>query len=232
MTQDTFELPANKRTLLGKKTKSLRRQGIIPANIFGEVKESVAISVDAKELQGLLKHVSDTSIIYLQVEGEKDARPTLVDSMDTNPVSGQVLHVSFRQVNLKEAVTAAVPIELVGELDIVGATVVQVRDELEVEALPTDLPESFEIDLSKFTEIGQEVTVKDLHFDSSKVSVEAEEDTVLLQIQEEEQMAEVVEETPEVAEVETTEQKAEGEEGEKPAEGGEAKPENKEEKEE
>lgn len=218
MTQDHFELAVQSRTVLGKKVKSLRKQGYLPANIFGEVDKPFSISIKTKEFISLSKQASDTSIVYLQVEGEKSTRPTLIDAVDTDALTGQLLHVSFRQVNLNEAVTAEVPVELVGELTITESTPVLLREEIEVEALPTDLPESFTIDLAQFTEIGQEVMVKDLKFDRAKVKLmNVEDDEVILQIQKVEQMAEVVDETPaSVEEVETTEQ---GKADETPAEG-------------
>ncbi len=204
MTQDKFELNVAPRIILGKKTKTLRAQGFVPANIFGEVEKSIAISVSGKEFQTLLKTASDNSIIYLQVEGEKKARPTLVDEVEKNPLTGSYVHISFRQVNLNEAVTAEVPVELIGELVVAEATATVVREQIEVEALPTDLPESFEIDLSKFTEIGQEVFVKDLQFDRSKVKLLVEEDEKVLMIQAVEQMEEIEETPAEPQEVETT----------------------------
>ena len=220
MTQDKFELSVAPRSITGKKTKKLRAEGLIPANIFGEVEKSVAISISAKDFQNLQKKASETSIVYLQVEGEKDSRPTLIDEVEMNSLTGSFVHVSFRQVNLKEAVTAPVPVKLIGELGITGATAMLVREEIEVEALPTDLPEAFEIDLATFTVIGQEVAVKDLKFDRSKVKVSIEEDEKVLMIQEEEQMAEVEETPTEVQEVETTEMGKPEEAGE----AGEAKP--------
>lgn len=221
MTQDHFEIAAQPRTIVGKKVKSLRKKGLLPANIFGEVDQPFSIALNTKEFVSLSKRASETSIIYLQVEGEKKARPTLIDSVDTDALTSQVLHVSFRQVNLNEAVTATVTVELMGELSIPDSTSVLLREEIEVEALPADLPDSFAIDLTQFTEIGQEVLVKDLKFDRSKVKLSLEEDEVILQIQKAEQMAEVVDETPaSVEEIETTEQgKAEeGSEGEKASE--------------
>ena len=207
MTQHS--LSADKREILGKKVKQLRRAGKLPANIFGEVKESIAITLDSKEFTRVYKDAGDTGVIYISVgEDAKvksgQARPILVDSVDIHPLTKEVLHVSLRQVDLKQKITAAIAVELVGELDVLEATTNLLHQEIEVEALPTDLLDAFEIDLSQFTEIGQEFKVSDLKFDRAKIEITLEGDEVLLQIQKVEEMAEVVEEEP--AEVETTEQ--------------------------
>ena len=211
MTNAQHELSAKKRTLLGKKAKRLRATGEVAANIFGKVTDSTAITVNAKEFKKVYDEAGDTGVIYVQITEEKNNRPTLVDSVEIDPLSGKVLHVSLRQVNLKEKVSAAVPVELVGELTLQEASANQMVQEIEVEALPTDFPEAFTIDLSQFTEIGQEFTVKQLSYDSSKLSLSLEPDDVLVQIQELQQMAE---EPVEVAPVE-------GAEGATPAEGAE-----------
>lgn len=222
MTNVQHELKAEKRTLLGKKSKRVRAQGNVPANIFGKVDSSLAISVSAKEFQKIYAEAGETGVVYLFVGDEKKNRPTLIDEVEMDPLTRKVLHVSFRQVDLNEKVSAAVPIETVGELAVQEATIQLMHEEVEVEALPTDFPESFTIDLSQFTEIGQEFFVKQLDYDRTKLELSLEQDELLLQVQEVQQMAEEpVEETPAA-------EGAEGEaapaaEGEKPAEG-EAKP--------
>lgn len=209
MTSNQYALTANKRTLTGKKTKQLRAQGLVPANIFGDVKESIAISVDPKAFRKIYAEAGENSVVQLTVDNEKTTRPVLIDELDIDPIRQELRHVTFRQVDLKEPVTAEVSVEVVGELDVLGATIVVVRDVIEVEALPTDLPESFIIDASKFTEIGQEVLAEQLDYDKTKVTLNIEMDEPIVQVQEEQQMVE--EETP------TPETVVEGKEGEEDA---------------
>jgi large subunit ribosomal protein L25 len=216
MTNQQYQLQAEKRTLFGKKSKQLRAKGLVPANISGKINQPVAVTVPGKEFHKIYMDAGETGVVYVQVEGEKKARPTLIESVDYDPMTRKPLHVSFRQVDLKEKVTATVPVELVGELSINDASVNQIVQEIEVEALPTDFPEAFEIDLSQFTEIGQEFTVAQLKADPEKLSLALEPDEVLVQIQELQQMEEVTEEAP-VAEGEVAE-------GAAPAEGGESAP--------
>jgi large subunit ribosomal protein L25 len=159
-----FVLKAEKRVLLGSKTKKLRRLGTVPANIFGHKVDSLAIQVSAVEFARVYKEAGETSLIWLKVEGEDKERPTLIKSLTNNPVTGRKVHVDFHQVNLKEKVTANIPVEVIGESNLVndGLAVLDVNlQEIEVEALPTDLPESIIFDVSTLKEIGDNQKVSD-----------------------------------------------------------------------
>lgn len=207
-----ISLQADARTLFGRKTKQLRKQGVVPANIFGRDFKSVAIQVNKRDFIKVYNEVGETGIVDLQVE--KKTLPVLISDMHMDPVSEDVLHVDFRHVNLKQKITANVPLEAVGEAPAVkekNAVFVQNLDEIEVEALPTDLPDQIEIDLSKLVEIGDVITVADLKV-SDKVEILADPETVVAGAQE--QQEEEVEEAP-------TEAAAEGEAA-APSEGGEA----------
>ena len=207
---------AQKRDTFGKKTKNLRSQGIIPANVHGDIDKPISIAFPKNSFNTLYQEVGDTGLFYLTIEGDGKDLPVLVDGATFHPVSDELLHVVLKKVNLKEKITAQVPVELVGENTISGAVVVAVMDSVEVEALPTDLPEKFEIDISKLTEIGQSVTYQDLDYDKNLVSLmiaqeEFNNPLVLLQEQKEE-----VEEEP------TPETEVIGDQGtEKPTETGE-----------
>lgn len=213
MTTQQYNLKAVNREIFGKKTKRLRVMGQVPANISGKIKEPVAITVEAKAFSKIYQDAGETAVVYLQVGEEKQTRPTLVDSVEYNPLTKKLVHVSFRQVSLKEKVSAAVPVELIGELSVKDASVNLMHEEIEVEALPTDFPEAFEIDLALFTEIGQEFTVKELKADPEKLTLSLEPDEVLVQIQEVQQMAEEPVEAP----AEEAAESVAAAEGEKPA---------------
>lgn len=203
MTSQAHDITAAVRSVLGKKTKQIRAQGMIPANIFGDIDTPQPVQLSLKEFRKLYAQVGETGLINLQLADEKKAHPVLVDSVDIDPLTGEYIHVSFRQVNLKEKITATIPVELIGELTIKEATTVLLREEIEVEALPTDLPEAFEIDLAQFSSIGDEFKVGQLEFDRDLVKlIDVESDQVLLQVQAVEQMEEVVDEAPEP--IETT----------------------------
>jgi len=224
-----FILKAEKRTVLGSKVKQLRRTGVVPANLFGKTIESQAIQVNGVEFNRVYKEAGETSLIWVSVEGEDKERPTLVTSVHFNPVTGDKLHVDFHQVNLKEKVTANVPVEIIGESELITTNVAvlsQSLNEIEIEALPTEIPESIVFDISSLKEIGDQLLVSD-----AKVGPEVEIKTdpvqmvVSLQEPQKEEEPLVVEEVAEDATGVEGETPAEGEAesgaegGEKPAEG-------------
>lgn len=210
MTQTIFQ--AEKRA--EKKPKQLRREGLLPANVFGG-DGSLALQVNAKGFDRLYEEAGETGLIYLEVAGDKKQRPVLIDEVQMDPVDGSLIHVAFKQVDLTDTIEADVPVETIGKFEVPEAVLVVVKDEITVEALPADFPEKFEVDVSVLTAVGQMIAYKDLQYDRSKVKLvlgeEGEEEPVVLV---QEQQKEVVEEAP-VA--------VEGEEGAAPAEGGEAK---------
>lgn len=166
---------AEPRAILGKKANRLRGQGLVPANISGNVDKTVAVSVQAKDFAKLYEEVGDTGLFYLTVTGEKAERPVLISEVQFDSLSMQPLHVVFRQVNLSEKITAEVPVEVIGELAVKDAVLVKVRDTIEVEALPADLPEKFEVDISGFAAVGDSISFAQLSFDRNKVKLMIEE---------------------------------------------------------
>ena len=151
------------------KTKQLRRESKIPANVFGLSMDSEAIQFDSNAFRKLYDSVGETGLVYLKIDDQKE-QPTLIDDVAYQSVGNTILHVTFRRVYLKVAITAAIPVELVGECDVPGATVVQIKQEIEVEALPADLPESFEVSIDTLKEVGDSITLADLKIDTSKVT--------------------------------------------------------------
>jgi len=218
MTKVTFKVEPRKTT--GKKVKNLRQQMLIPGNVHGGGEDSVAIKFPQVDFIKLFDQVGETGLIYLQVGDNKDHKPTLVDQVQTDPVSGQILHTSFKQVNLKEKIEAEIPVEFEGEFDVAEAVMVQVRNTIEVEALPTDLPEKFVVNVESLEKVGDMISLQDLDFDRENISlldIESDEDwekpVVLVQEQREE------EEEPEETDVDDVE--VEGEVVEDGEEGGE-----------
>ena len=222
-----FILKADKRTVLGSKVKQLRRTGAIPANLFGKTIESQAIQVNGVEFNRVYKEAGETSLIYVKVEGEDKERPTLVTSVHFNPITGDKLHVDFHQVNLKEKVTANVPVEIIGESELVNsneAVLSQSLNEIEIEALPTEIPESITFDISSLKTVGDHLLVSDAKV-SADVEIKTDPEQMVVSLQEPMKEEVIpVEEVPEDATGAETPAEGEAVEGEKSAEG-EAKPE-------
>lgn len=156
-------LTVTKRTLTGRKVKELRIVGKIPGNVYGKKTKSQAVEIEAEALANVFKQSGEISLIDLTIDGE--TKPVLIQNTQTHAVSGKVLHVDFRQVDLKEKVKTKVPLEVVGEAPAVQeklGVLLTLLDELEVEALPTDLPEKITVDIASLTKLHDAVKIKDL----------------------------------------------------------------------
>ena len=162
-----LELEVSKRDITGKKVRFLRRQGIIPANIYGHGIDSTAINVDAKSLKHLLAHAGMTDLISLKMDDSKNPLRVLVREVQKNPINDDLLHVDFYQVRMDEKIKADVPIVFVGEAPVLkkvkNSSVLHLIDSLPIEALPDDLPHSLEVDVSGLEELDSTIHVKDIH---------------------------------------------------------------------
>lgn len=199
-----IKLKAEKREVVGRKVKALRKEGKIPANVFGKNIKSESLTVDRKEFESTFKQAGETQIIDLE------GRPVLVSNIQVSPLTGEYLHIDFRQVDLKEEIKANVPLVFEGESPAEKqnlGTVVEQLDEVEVEALPTELPEKIIVDISNLTDVDQAVYVKDLKVNSSvKVLTDSESIVVKVEAPQEEEVVEAP-----AVEGDTTETPAEGE---------------------
>ena len=216
----TFELSADIRKVFGRKTKQLRAKGVVPGNIFGKKIKSLAIEINKPGLIDVMRQAGETGLIHVKIKGDDKTHPVLVAGYAQNPVSGEMLHVDFHEVDLTQKTTAMVPVKAVGESPAIaqGNLLVMLKNEIEVEALPTDLPDVIEVDVTNLTEVGSHILAKDLKVDRSKVTLSVEDEEQIVTIQE-----------PAKEEVIAPPEPAEGEgapttEGDKPAEGEEAKP--------
>lgn len=181
-----IKLSAKKREITGRKVKQLRAQGILPANVYGKKTKSLAVALDQKEFTKVFQEAGETGVVKLLVESEKEERPILIQNVQKDPVSDEPLHVDLRQIILTEKVTAQIPVELEAEAPAVQqklGILIQIITELEVEALPMDLPEKFFVNISKLAKVGDEFTVKNLAVDRKKIDLKAEETLVLAKIE-------------------------------------------------
>lgn len=179
-------LSAKVRKVFGRKVKALRRSGVVPGNVFGKKSKSVALELEHKSLIKVMREAGETGLIDLAVEGEKGTRPVLVAAYAQDPVSGSLLHVDLHEVDLTVKTKANVPIRVIGESSAVtaGNVLVQQKNEIEVEALPADLPDHIEADITSLTEVGMSILAKDLKVDRSKVTLEIPDEEMIVTVQE------------------------------------------------
>jgi len=178
-------LSADIRKLTGRKVKSIRRQGLTPANIFGKNIKSQSLQISTPEFLKLRKETGESTLIYLDITGEKEPRPVMVHEVTVDPVTDHVLHVDFHQVDLKEKTTAPVAVKLTGESpaekEKLGILVQQLH-EVEVEALPADMPESIELTVEKLVAVGDAIYVKDISV-SSKLVIKTDPESIVVKIE-------------------------------------------------
>lgn len=208
MTKTTASIKAIKRELTGRKVKQLRNQGLTPATVYGHNFEPISISISTMELNKLYSHVGESTLVEIKMDDT--TLPVLFKNPQYHPISSDLIHIDCHKVNLKEKIVATVPLEFIGESMSVknGNVLITVLDEIEVEALPTDLPEKIIVDISVLVDIDAQVTVADLIIDRSKVEVKNEADQVIVKTdlpKVEEEVVEEVEATP--ADVVATSQK-------------------------
>jgi large subunit ribosomal protein L25 len=156
-------LKGEKRELVGRKVKKLRAQNALPATVYGKDVESVSVTVPTDAFALVYKEAGETGLIELSV-GES-VKPVLIHNVQIDPVTERLLHVEFYQVNLKQKVHTKVPLLLVGTSAAVTerrGVLLQLLNDVEVEALPTELPEKIEVDISGLADVDQEVKVSDL----------------------------------------------------------------------
>lgn len=208
-----------------------RRNGYIPAVLYGHDLESKSVQVNAKEFQKIFAQAGSTSLVMVTIE--ETEHPVLIREVQYHTLKGNVLHADFYQVRMDEEITAEVPLTFVGESAAVkdkGGVFVRNMDTIEVEALPQNLPHDIEVDISLLATFDNVISVSDLTLPEG-VTTQHEAEEVVALVQEpktqEEIDADLAEEvTEDVSSVEGTEdKKVEGEEG---AEGADAEGEKKE----
>lgn len=198
-----MQLNGQQRELFGKKTKYLREERKLPAVIFGKGLASISITIDYNEFVKVFEEAGETNVIDIKVENE--SHPVLVKSIDVHHISGTPTHVGFYKVNLKEKINANIPVEVINEeenelVDTGEALVLLLLDEIEVEALPTDLPEKFIVDATKLPDMDSVITINDLEgYDKEKVEITVDPEEIVAkldyaQMAEEEEEEEMTEE--------------------------------------
>ncbi|HEY7983136.1 MAG TPA: 50S ribosomal protein L25 [Ktedonobacterales bacterium] len=202
---EQITLTIEHRTIIGKQVRQLRRAGILPANIYGHGRPSRAVQFNGLEFRKLLNAHSGNRIIQLALDGAHE--PALVRHIEREPKTGKIQHVDFMHVEMNEKLRARVTVRLMGEAPAVkslNGVLLHLTDTVEVECLPTDLPDALEADISGLAELDVPVLVSDIRVPRN----------VTLLTDGAEQLAKVVatraEPTPEVAAPEAAAAPAEG----------------------
>ncbi|PWB53070.1 MAG: 50S ribosomal protein L25 [Anaerolineales bacterium] len=201
-------LKANRRDILGKQVKAIRREGKLPAVIYGHHIQPISIVLDLHDTSRSLMGLAPSALVTVDVDGEKHR--TLVREKQRNKITGTLLHIDFLAVSMTEKLRSRVYMEIVGVSPAIkdfDGVLVTGLDEVEVECLPNDLPERIVVDISELANIGDGIYVHDLAVpEGVKILTDAETMVALITAQAaaEEEVApaieEVVGEEPEVIE--------------------------------
>jgi len=221
-----YKLKADKKT---EKPNKLRQEGKIPAVVYGKNFENISIAIPKVAFNHIFKEAGTSNLIEMEVEGNKFK--TLIHQYQSDSLTGEITHVDFLKINMKEKIHAEIPLTFVGEstavIDLEGSLITPV-DQIEIECLPADLPSEISVDISILDDFEKNIKVSDLKIpEGVEVLSDLEEIIAFIQApRSEEEMAELetaVEENVEAVEVEhkgeeTPAEGAEVAEGEKPAE--------------
>ena len=157
-------LRATHRSVIGKKVAALRRDGQLPAVVFGHGVTSDSLTLDAKEFEALRRHVGPTSLIDLAIDGRKPA-PVIVHDVQHHPVTRRPLHVDLYVVRMTEELTIEVPLVADGASPAVadeGGTLLHAIDHVRVKALPDHLPSSIHYAIDSLATFDDVIHVSDL----------------------------------------------------------------------
>ena len=205
-----LQLNTETRNIFGKKLKNSKKEGKIPAVVYGKGKESKPLFVNLNEFKKIWKNIEEATIVKLK-GGSSDE--VLVYDTEKDPVRGEFIHVDFYALDVDKPITADVKIIYEGVSPAVkekGGVLVKVLHTLEIEALPKDFPHEIKIDISKLINIGDRIIVKDLVFGKS-VKINSKEDQIIVLAKP--HTEEKVDETPRTIEdVELSEKKGKKEE--------------------
>jgi large subunit ribosomal protein L25 len=178
------ELSVEPRQVTGKKVAQLRRDGILPGNIFGHGIESQAVQVNMEALHDTLHGSAANEVFDIQVKGERSARPVVIHKAQRNPLNGSLLHLDFYQVQLREKMRADVQLVFTGKsgaIDTYNGVLVTALESVHVEGLPLDIPGTIEIDISVMANLEDAIHVRDLALPENVVILN-EPDVVIAKI--------------------------------------------------
>jgi len=201
---------------VGKKVKSLRQQGILPAVLYGHKIKNLNLELDLKEFEKIYSKVGESSLISLNIEGEKQKFLVLIHDIQFDHLTEKPIHIDFYQPELKKEVEVTVPLIFEGEAPAVkdlGGTLVKNISEVEVKALPQNLPHEIKVDIGNLKTFEDNILIKDLIV-SKEVKILKEPEEIVAKVTRPEKVEEELEKPVEekVEEVEKVEKKPKEEE--------------------
>ncbi len=227
---ERFQLEAEAREETGKNiARKIRREGKIPGVVYGRERSPQPLIVDPLKLKGKLDANAIVDLIIKDDEGEDSTETVMIKDYQKHVIKNELLHVDFHHISMDETITVTIPIETVGKAFGVqeGGVLQQLMREVEIECLPTDIPDKFELDITEL-DVGDSLQVSDLEIGDEIELVSSLDDVIVTVVTPSEEITEEVEEElldveglePEVIgeETEELEEELEGEEEEEKSE--------------
>jgi large subunit ribosomal protein L25 len=159
-----LQIRVDPRSVTGKQVKRLRASGVVPGVLFGKVAGSVAVQLDAKALDQIYRQAGRTSVVKVSV-GDGSATSAVIKSLQRHPLTGRVLHVDFFALDLTHEMTVDVPLSFSGEapgIEATGGFLLTSLDHLRMKALPSDMPQQINVDLTPLVDLEAAIHVSDL----------------------------------------------------------------------
>lgn len=169
-----LELKAEKRKIFGKKLKALRSKGLVPAVVYGGSEGSIPLILELGALKRIFKHSGETTLIKLFIDNS-DSKNVLIHDSARDPITDEIQHVDFYEVKMDEKIIAKIPLVFIGSSSAIsdlGGILVKVIQELEIRALPVDLPHEIEVDISVLNNFEDTILVKDIKLPENIESLE------------------------------------------------------------
>lgn len=183
---DSISLTLEKREASGKKVADLRRQGQTPGVVYGHSFAAMSVQAPEVALAKVVRQAGTHHLVNLTIDGKKEQG--IIKAVDIDPVKHIVRHVAFHIVRQNEKIETQIPIKLVGEgeseAERAGLVVLQTLDQLLVKALPKDLPDALEVDITSLSEAGQTVTIADLTIPKGVELIEEDDNITIANVYE------------------------------------------------
>lgn len=175
---DKVNLALDVRTEQGKKADKLRKEGLVPGIVYGHGFEPLMVQAEYNVVEKAVREAGRHTPVYITADGKK--RITMIKDIDRDPVKSRIRHVSFHAVKATDAVTAEVPIRLVGEgeseAEKAGLVVLQALEEIEIRATPANLPDALEVSIVNLATTEDKLTLADINLPKDVEFADAEQD--------------------------------------------------------
>ncbi len=189
-----FQLKAETRNIFGKKLANMRKSGKLPAVLYGPGIKTTPLFVPLNDFEKLWKEVGESTIIELKLDSSENFENVIINDIAFEPIKNKLIHADFYKVEMDKPITAVVPFVFEGVAPAVkklGGVLVKVRHDIEIEALPKNLPHEIKVDISKLATFGDRIVVAELDLSNGVVALTKPDEIVALveEIKKEEEMA-------------------------------------------